>query len=81
MSGYKGIGRAIAEALATSGADVALIDLSVSNLEETHATCANFGVRVGKYACDVTDGVRVKAVFESIKQDLGFVEQVALYFH
>jgi NAD(P)-dependent dehydrogenase (short-subunit alcohol dehydrogenase family) len=69
-----GIGRAIAEALAASGANVALLDLSLQNLEETKTACENLGSRVGIYECNVCDGPRVQDVFQSIRQDMGPIE-------
>ena len=69
-----GIGRAIAEALAASGANVAVIDLREENLAETKVACESLGVRVMPYACDVTDGSRVKSTFDSIRKDMGPIE-------
>lgn len=69
-----GIGRAIAEALAASGANVAVIDLKVESLSETKAACESLGVRAMSYACDVTDGARVKSTFDSIRKDMGPIE-------
>lgn len=74
LSHVPGIGRAIAEALAASGANVAVIDLKVENLSETKAACESLGVRVMSYACDVTDGARVKSTFDSIRKDMGPIE-------
>ncbi|KAI1611219.1 3-oxoacyl-reductase [Exophiala viscosa] len=70
----RGIGRAIAEALAASGANVALLDLNLQSLEDTKNACENLGSRVGAYQCNVCDGPRVQEVFQSIRKDLGPID-------
>ena len=70
----RGIGAAIAQSLATSGANVALLDISVEALGATEKACKEQGVKVGIYACDVTDGDNVKDVFEQVKEDVGEIE-------
>lgn len=69
-----GIGRAIAIALAQSGANLSIIDLKVDTLADTAASCAKFGVKVKPYSCDVTQLHDCKKVFSQIEQDLGPVE-------
>lgn len=70
----RGIGAAIAEALAASGADLALLDLSAEKLDATRRTCEALGVRVRTYVCDVTDETRVKEVVGKVEEELGPVE-------
>ncbi|KAF2004911.1 NAD(P)-binding protein [Amniculicola lignicola CBS 123094] len=70
----RGIGAAVAEALSKSGADVAILDLTVENLEETKGTCEAQGVKVQAYACDVADEVTVRETFGNIEKDLGPID-------
>jgi NAD(P)-dependent dehydrogenase (short-subunit alcohol dehydrogenase family) len=72
----RGIGRAISENLANSGANLAIIDLLNDPLQETKAICEKYGVTVKAYPCDVTDVERVKTVLKDIEQDLGPIELV-----
>lgn len=58
-----GIGRAIATALAQSGASVAILDLELDRLADTEADCAKFDVRVKPYACDVTQFDACEMIF------------------
>jgi NAD(P)-dependent dehydrogenase (short-subunit alcohol dehydrogenase family) len=69
-----GIGQAIAEALAKSGADIALLDLDEDRQEETKAICRRLGVKARAYACNVLDIESCKRTFASIEEDLGPVE-------
>jgi len=70
----RGIGRAISEHLANSGASLTILDRLVEGLEETKALCEKYSVKVTTYACDVTDVARVRAVLEEIEQDLGPID-------
>ena len=70
----RGIGAAIAESLAASGADVALLDLSQESLAKVARACEGYGRKVKTYACDVTDEARVKEVLASIETELGAIE-------
>ncbi|KAJ4509691.1 hypothetical protein HRR83_006995 [Exophiala dermatitidis] len=70
----RGIGRAIAENLANSGANVAIIDLLKDELGETKSLCEKHGVKAKTYACDVTDVDRLRAVLKEVEKDLGPVD-------
>lgn len=70
----RGIGAAIAESLAASGADVALLDLTEASLAQSVKACEAHGVKVKGYGCDVTDEKKVKEVVEAVEKDLGPVE-------
>lgn len=61
--GARGIGRAIALAVAERGAHVALLDLDATALETTAAKCAARGVRAQSYVVNVT---REDAVVEGM---------------
>ena len=67
----QGIGAAIAEALAKSGANVALLDLSVEKQEDTKKACETHGVKVKTYACDVTDQDGITKTLDAVENDLG----------
>ncbi|KAH6875264.1 hypothetical protein BKA58DRAFT_334458 [Alternaria rosae] len=70
----QGIGAAIAESLAKSGAHIAILDLNTDNLKQTKKTCSAFGGKVEAYGCDVTDMERVKEVFAQVEKDLGPID-------
>lgn len=68
------MGKACAEALAKSGADIALLDFDTARQEESKANCERHGVKVRTYGCDITSQEQVVAVFKQIVEDLGPVE-------
>ncbi|KAK6384486.1 hypothetical protein LTS17_002049 [Exophiala oligosperma] len=71
----RGIGRAISIALANSGANLALLDLSVDRQQETKAACEKFqGVKVEAYSCDITNVQAVRDTFAAITNTLGPVD-------
>ncbi|KAF2471623.1 NAD(P)-binding protein [Lindgomyces ingoldianus] len=70
----RGIGAAIAESLAMSGADVAILDLKVENMAQTKEACKAHGVKVEAYACDVSDQKAVVETFDSVEKELGPIE-------
>jgi len=57
--------------MAKAGADVAIIDLALKNLEKTKEICEAQGVEVIPYACDVTKDEIVKETVQKIEKDLG----------
>ncbi|KAF2642396.1 NAD(P)-binding protein [Massarina eburnea CBS 473.64] len=67
----QGIGAAIAESLAKSGASVAILDLSVPAQQQTKEACEKHGTKIGVYACDVTDEAKVKETLDAIEKELG----------
>ncbi|KAF1835115.1 NAD(P)-binding protein [Decorospora gaudefroyi] len=70
----QGIGAAISESLAKSGASIAILDLNASNLEQTMKTCSAFGGKVEAFGCDVTDQNRVEEVFAQVEKQLGPID-------
>ncbi|KAF2021503.1 NAD(P)-binding protein [Aaosphaeria arxii CBS 175.79] len=70
----RGIGAAIADSLAQSGATVALLDLTVNANSETKARCEKYGGKVGSWACDVTDGEAVERTFGEIERTFGGID-------
>ena len=64
--GGSGIGRAIAERFAASGAAVRILDLNLQDAEETvQHVVKNSGLATA-FACDVTDQAKVKEVFSQM---------------
>ncbi|WP_145854537.1 SDR family NAD(P)-dependent oxidoreductase [Pedobacter suwonensis] len=64
--GGSGIGRAIATILAKQDAEVHIIELGVSQAQDTLDEIKAVGKQAFSYACDVSDHNAVKAVFEQI---------------
>lgn len=62
----RGIGRAIALALAESGADLGLLDRTTEALAETQAAVAAFGRRAVAAAADVSDGASVRRAADDL---------------
>jgi 3-oxoacyl-[acyl-carrier protein] reductase len=69
-----GIGRAIAEAVAAEGADVALLDIDAVNNVETAALVRKAGRRALTLDCDIADKQQVRRCFNEIYQQLGRVD-------
>ena len=68
----RGIGAAIAAALAAQGASVALLYAgNTARAEEVCARCAGYGVSARSYQCDVSDFAQVKQTIAAIKKDFG----------
>jgi 3-oxoacyl-[acyl-carrier protein] reductase len=72
--GARGIGRSIAERLASAGADLALFDV----LPDLEAACAEMagklGVKVKGYKVNVTAAAEVDAAMDAVVKDLGRVD-------
>lgn len=66
----RGLGRAIALALAEQGATLALIDVNRSDLEITEAELQSRGGHCSLHVCNVADEAEVEASFAAI-QELG----------
>jgi 2-hydroxycyclohexanecarboxyl-CoA dehydrogenase len=69
--GARGIGAAIAHALAAQGASVAIADLRAEQAEETAAALRNGGARVIAVGVDVTDSASVTAGVARTVAELG----------
>jgi 3-oxoacyl-[acyl-carrier protein] reductase len=65
----KGIGRAMATAFAARGADLALLDLNATDLNQTRSSCEALGVRAITYCCNVASEADVIATFDRIAND------------
>ena len=64
----RGLGLAMAQAIAAKGGKLALLDLDESAAQEAAKTC---GADSRGYACNVADEASVEAAFAQIKADFG----------
>lgn len=69
--GARGIGFAVARALAAEGADIAILDLLDTTEESARRIADDFGVRTHAQRLDVTDQDATFAAFEDIARHLG----------
>ncbi len=73
--GSRGLGRAMAEAFARAGADIAIVARRPEVLEETRAAlAAQVGTEVRAYVCDVADPAAITAAFTHVLEDFGRVD-------
>ncbi|MEG0935770.1 MAG: 3-oxoacyl-[acyl-carrier-protein] reductase [Clostridia bacterium] len=73
--GSRGIGRAIAIKLASSGADVAILYAgNAVAAQEVLRRIAESGVRAMAIACDVSDQAQVTSAYQQVKETLGAVD-------
>ncbi|MFC1498297.1 3-oxoacyl-[acyl-carrier-protein] reductase [Verrucomicrobiota bacterium] len=70
----RGIGRAIAEELASAGADLALCDLKEEWLAETAELVAKIGKKAECVAVDVSNGQQVQEAVSGIVKSMGKVD-------
>ncbi|USP76657.1 hypothetical protein yc1106_03931 [Curvularia clavata] len=70
----QGIGAAISEALAKSGASIAILDINVDRLEQTKKTCLAFGGKVEAFGCDVRDQEKITEVLAKVLNQLGPID-------
>ena len=70
----RGIGRAIAEALADRGAAVACVDLAADAAEQGAAACRARGVKASAHAADVSDAALCDAAVEACLKEHGRVD-------
>lgn len=67
----QGIGAAIAESFAKSGANIAILDLHADKLIQTKKACSAFGAKVEAFGCDVTDAEGIKEIVAQVERQLG----------
>ncbi|NBB85709.1 MAG: SDR family NAD(P)-dependent oxidoreductase, partial [Bacteroidetes bacterium] len=65
----RGIGRALAVAMADAGADVVGVDLNTDALADTAAAVQGTGQVFHGYACDISDGPAVQALADRLRAD------------
>ena len=74
LGGTRGIGRAIADTLATEGANVAICARDAAQLKDAVAALRDKGVRATGASINITDGEALKAWIKSAGQELGGVD-------
>jgi 3-oxoacyl-[acyl-carrier protein] reductase len=67
----RGLGAAMARAVAARGANVALVDLALESLETVCRTCTDLGVTAKVYAANVAKEADVVSLVERAAQDFG----------
>lgn len=70
----RGIGKALAGALAAAGAEVALVARDPARLEETRRELSDQGCRVHAFALDLTHPAHIAPVFDAIAASLGRID-------
>jgi len=70
----KGIGRAVALALAHEGVHVGLLARTASDLQELAAEIAKLGVKTSSVVADVADRAAVEAAVAQVQQELGPID-------
>jgi 3-oxoacyl-[acyl-carrier protein] reductase len=70
----QGLGQKMAEMAARQGANIALVDLDLSKLQDSVRLCSAAGGKVKDYPADVTDESAVEALFNSVHKDFGSVD-------
>lgn len=70
----KGIGRAVALALAHEGVHVGLLARTASDLQELAAEIAKLGVKTSSVVADVADRAAVDAAVAQVQQELGPID-------
>jgi len=74
----RGLGAAIARALAAAGHPVALVDIDLANAERAAAEITSAGGRAAVFDADVTDHSAVAALVDRVDAELGTVGVVVL---
>jgi NAD(P)-dependent dehydrogenase (short-subunit alcohol dehydrogenase family) len=70
----RGIGFAIAEALAAAGSDLVITSRKSADAESAAEELAVHGVRVLPIQCDVRDEVAIARLFQAVKDDFGHID-------
>jgi gluconate 5-dehydrogenase len=72
--GTHGLGMAIAEGLASAGAEIIINDISEDKLKNALKEYANKGIKAHAYLFDVTDDDQVKEYIDKIEQEVGPID-------
>ena len=72
-----GMGRAMALAFASAGADLLIADINVDGLGAAAAEIEALGRRVLPAACDVTDIEQIRAMFARLDKEFGRIDVLA----
>ncbi|WP_447739869.1 SDR family NAD(P)-dependent oxidoreductase [Pseudomonas laurentiana] len=71
--GGQGLGRVMAEHLASKGARLALLDLDLEKLDAAVSACTAHGIDARAYPCNVADEIQVIDAMTSIARDFGAI--------
>ncbi len=71
--GGQGLGRAMAEYLASKGANLALLDLNQEKLDQAVAACEALGVKARAYLCNVANEDQVVDTVSKVAEDFGAI--------
>ena len=74
LGGTRGIGRAIADTLATEGANVAICARNEDQVKDAIAALKDKGVKATGASVDITDGAALKAWIEKAGVELGGID-------
>ncbi len=69
----QGLGRAMAEYLATKGAHLALVDLDQQKLDAAVSACVSLGVQARSYLCNVANEEQVTHMVAQVAGDFGAI--------
>ncbi len=72
----QGLGQTMAHAVASRGANVALVDVDQLKMKDTVRLCSKTESEVKEYTADVTDEQAAVALFNSLRKDFGSVDGV-----
>jgi len=67
----RGIGRSLARHFAAKGANLALLDINATDVDDTHTQCAQIGVLARTYVADAANEDRVVAALDQVTADFG----------
>src|SRR5262245_56629696 len=70
----RGLGRAMALALAEAGADLVLADRNAAGMEKTAAEIAELGRRAVAVTCDVSEPAQLRAMFVRLDREFGRID-------
>ena len=70
----RGLGRAMATALAEAGADLILADINGEGAEETARTIRELGRKALAISCDVSSPLQIDALFSQLDADYGKID-------
>ena len=70
----RGLGRAMALALAEAGADLLLADRNSDGLHQTAKTIVALGRRAVPVTCDVSDSAQIRAMFTQLDREFGQID-------
>jgi len=73
----RGMGRAMAMALAEHGADLLLVDRNLAGLEQTARDVGSYGRRAVLGACDVAELPQIAALFAQLDREFGRIDFLA----